>query len=239
MATPDVIDAMHRNITIMTGTGAAVALLGFSSYFMSYEYKDFDRVELQGQDRMEKTYSQRKKISLIIRVIAGFFYISGIVLITLGICLWRDEREEQAQAIPSLIQQIRNADAQPSVNEPAILAGLSSAVLLAGAVMGALHFHKHEDYGWIGATLYAAGWLAQSFAAAMNNKSINSLKANRLAWTLPGAAGIVLGSFILPWQLHENYVSGPAHVVHALGLVAFTIGTAYVTDPPQLESSST
>jgi hypothetical protein len=135
-----------------------------------------------------------------------------------------------------LIQQIRNHDAQPKLNEPAILSGISSAIILLGVIESVRHFHKTEDFGWIGSSLYAAGWLGQAFAAAMNNKSVSSLKTQRLAWTLPGAAAIIGGTFLIPWQLQHNYVSGPGWSVAALGYTAFTIGTAYVTNPPQLET---
>jgi hypothetical protein len=236
MATPDQIDAMHRNITILTGTGSAAALVGMASYFMSYEYKDFDRINVQGQDRMEVAFKRRRKVAQVILVIAIIIYVAGLVLIASGISFYRDEREEQAESIPSLIQQIRNADAQPSTNEPAILAGISTAIILAGMIQGAREFNKTEQFGWIGSTIYAAGWLGNAFAASMNNKSISSIKGNRLAWTLPGAAAIVAGTFIVPWQLHHNYISGPGWPVAALGYVAFTVGTSYVTDPPQIES---
>ena len=236
MATSDQIDAAHRNITILTGTGSAAALLGMSSYFMAYEYKDFDRIGVQGQDNMDREFQKRKKTALIVLVLAGLVYVTGLVCLTLGVSLYRTEREEQGTSIPVLIQQIRNTDAQPKLNEPAILSGISSAIILLGVIESARHFHKTEDFGWIGSTLYAAGWLGQAFAAAMNNKSINSLVDHRLAWTLPGAAAIVGGTYLIPWQLQNNYISGPGWPISALGYVALTIGTAYVTDPPQLES---
>ena len=232
MALPDKIDAFHRDISLMTGLGSAVALLGMSSYMMSYEYKDFDRVQLQGQDRMEATYFRRKRVSVAIMAVAAFFYVAGIVLLTLGVTLYPDEREEVATNIPGQIMQIRSQAAQPSVNEPAILSGVSAAVTVAGIGYGAYVFNATENWGWVGSALYTAGWIGQAFAAAMNNKSIESLVANRLAWTLSGAAVISAGTLIFPWQLHNNYISGPAWPVTALGYVAFVIGTSYLTPAP-------
>lgn len=213
--------------------------MGMASYFMAYEYQDFTRVDNQGQDRMEVAFNKRRRYSKIVTVLASIVYMAGIVLIALGISLYRNERQEQAQSISGLIQQNRNITAQPKTNEVAILAGVSTAVLAAGMVKSAFDFNKTEQLGWIGSSLYAAGWLGNAFAAAMNNKSISSVNANRLAWTLPGAASIVAGTFLVPWQLHHTYVSGPGWPVAALGYAAFTVGTAYVTNPPQLETSNT
>lgn len=236
MATPDHIDAVHQNIAILTGTGSAAALVGMASYFMSYEYKDFDRINVQGQDRMEVAFKRRRKVSQAVMIIAIIIYVAGLVLLALGISLYRNEREEQAQSISGLIQQNRNTAAEPNTNEPAILAGISTAVILAGMIQSAREFNKTEQFGWIGSSIYTAGWLGNAFAASMNNKSINSIKANRLAWTLPGSAAIVAGSFIIPWQLSHNYISGPGWPIAALGYAAFSIGTSYVTNAPQLES---
>lgn len=232
MALPDKIDAFHRDISLLTGLGSAVALLGMSSYMMSYEYRDFDRVHLQGQDRMEEAYFYRRKVSWVIMILAAFFYVSGIVLLTLGITLYPDEREEVATNIPGQISQIRSKNAQPSLNEPAILAGISAALIVGGIGYGAYVFDKTENWGWVGSAVYSAGWIGQAFAAAMNNKSIESLVANRLAWTLPGAAVVVAGTMIFPWQLQNNYISGPAWPLTALGYMAFIIGTSYLTPAP-------
>lgn len=232
MALPDKIDAFHRDIAMMTGLGSAVALLGLSSYMMSYEYQDFDRVTLQGQDRMEATYFRRRKVSLIIMVLAAFFYVAGVVLITLGITLYPNEREEVATNIPGQITQLRATAAQPAINEPAILAGLSTGLIVGGLGYGAYVFNRTENWGWVGSALYSAGWIGQAFAASMNNKSIESLVPNRLAWTLPGASVIILGTMVFPWQLENNYISGPAWPLTALGYLAFVVGTSYLTPAP-------
>jgi len=232
MALPDKIDSFHRDISLLTGLGSAVALLGLSSYMMSYEYQDFDRVNLQGQDRMEEVYFKRRKVSLAIMILAAFFYVAGIVLITLGITLYPTEREEIASNIPGQITQLRSVAAQPDLNEPAILAGLSAALIVGGLGYSGYVFHQTENWGWVGSAVFSAGWVGQSFAAAMNNKSIESLVANRLAWTLSGAAVIIAGTMIFPWQLENNYISGPAWPLTALGYLAFTIGTSYLTPAP-------
>lgn len=232
MALPDKIDSFHRDISMMTGIGSAAALLGMSSYMMSYEYKDFDRVKLQGSDRMDEVFSKRQRVSLVIMIIAAFFYVAGVVLITLGISLYPTEREEIASSIPGQISQLRSMNAQPSVNEPAILAGISAALIVGAMAYGAYVFNKTENWGWIASSLYAAGWIGLSFAAAMNNKSIESLVTNRIAWTLSGGLVVVAGTLIFPWQLENNYISGPAWPLCGLGYAAFTIGTSYLTSAP-------
>ena len=103
-------------------------------------------------------------------------------------------------------------------------------------IQSAREFNMTEQFGWIGSSIYAAGWIGNAFAASMGNKSISSVKSNRLAWTLPGAAAIVTGTFLVPWSIHHNYVSNPGWPIAGLGYVAFTVGTAYVSNAPQLES---
>ncbi len=232
MALPDKIDSFHRDISMMTGIGAASALLAMSSYMMSYEYQDFDRVHINGQDRMEETFHKRRRTSIIIMAIAAFFYVAGIVLITLGITLYPDEREEVATNIPGQISQLRVQAAQPDINEPAILAGISAALIVGGIGYGAYVFNKTENWGWIGSSIYSVGWIGMAFAGSMNNKSIESLVANRLAWNLPGAAAVIAGTMIFPWQLSENYVSGPAWPIQALGLLAVVVGCSYLQPAP-------
>ena len=232
MALPDKIDSIHRNIAMFTGFGSAAALLGMSSYFMAYEYQDFDRLDIGRTERMEDILDKRRRFSIVIMLLSAFIYVAGMVCITLGITLYPTEREEIATNSPGQIQQIQNVAAQPSVNEPAILSGLCSALTLAGMGYGFYNFMKREDFGWVSMSIYSVGWIGNSFAASMNNKSINSLVANRLAWTLPGAALIIAGTAMFPWQLHETYISGPSWPLCALGYVFFSIGTSYLTPAP-------
>jgi hypothetical protein len=233
MALPDKIDGFHRDISVLTALGSAISLIGMSSFMMSYEYKDFERVQIQGHDRMEEVFNRRRKTSIWIMAVCAILYVAGIVLITLGVSLYPSEREELASSIPGQISQIRNNNAQPETNESAILSAISSAIIVAGMGYGTYTFNKTEDWGWIASGIYGVGWIGQSFAAAMNNKSIDSLVMNRLAWTLPGAAAILFGTVIFPWQLEHNYISGPAWPISALGYAAFTIGTSYLTTAPE------
>lgn len=236
MAQADQLYAVHKDVVTMAATGAAVALLSTSTYFMTYEYKDFERVrrEDDGTSKLEAIYGRRRRIAKITLAISAFFYLCAIALICVSICLYRDEREEQATDIPGQISQLRTLAAQPSWNEVSVLASLSSGLTVAGAIQCALTFDKAEEFGWIGIILYAGGWLGNSFAASMNNKGLDSIRLSRLAWTLPGAAAIVAGTVLYPWQVDNGYISGPSWSISALGYAAFVIGTSYVTDPPQL-----
>lgn len=222
----------------MAATGAAVALVSTATYFMTYEYKDFERVrregDVNGSSKLEEIYGKRRRIAKITLALSALFYICAIALLCVSICLYRDEREEQSTAIPVQIQQLRQVAAQPSWNEVSVLASLSSALVIAGAVQCALMFDKTEEFGWIGNIIYASGWLGNAFAASMNNKGVDSIRLSRLAWTLPGAAAIVAGSVVYPWQVDNGYISGPSWPISALGYTAFVIGTSYVTDPPPI-----
>jgi len=229
---PDVIDSFHRDISIFMGSGMIASLIGLSSYLMSYEFQDFDRVGLESQNRMQENFNQRKKISIAIMSIAAFIYVSGIVLLTLGVSLYREEREEVSSSIPGIIVQIKQKAAQPDINEVAILAGIAGAVIIIGMMKSALNFQSNETWGWIGSSIYTAGWLAMAFAASMNNKSITSLVGERLAWCLPGVSLIVAGTFIIPWQLHYNYITGPGFPLQAIGYVCLWIGTSFLTPAP-------
>jgi hypothetical protein len=215
----------------MTATGSAAALLGMTTYFMSYEYKDFDRVDLQDKSKMDSTFHRRKRFAEILQIISALVYIGGIVVLVLGMSLYTEEREAKAFDIPTLFQQIREAATQPSINEAAVLASISSVVLVIGLLQCIREFHKTERFGWIGSTLYAAGWLGNGFAASLNNKSISSIEDSRLVWTLPGIAAIVAGTFMFPWQLRNNYISGPAWPLVSIGYVLFSIGNSLVVQP--------
>lgn len=238
MATEDQVECVHERTSILTAVGSVSALLGMSSYFMSYEYKDFDRMNVSNRENLNASYSSRKRNSVIIMVVAAVFYFAGIILLTLSMSLFPDERELQAFDIPSLLQQIRNETAQPGVNEAAILAGVSASIIALGMIQSAREFHKTEHFGWIGSAIYGAGWLGLAFAGAMNQKSISSLTGSRIAWTLPGAAAIVGGTFLFPWQLRHNYISGPSWPLVAIGYFIFGIGNSLVTDAPTLVSTT-
>lgn len=232
MATEDQVSLVHQNISFLSGFGAGSCYLGLASYFMAYEYRDFDRVDLRGKMRMERRYRDRSRWSKIAMTLSVLLFVGGLVLLVLGMSLYPFEKEQQAFEIPSLIQQIRNQEAEPSVNEPAILAGIASAVVLLGAYAGAREFSHTETFGWVATVLYAAGWLANGFAASMNGTSITNLDTMRIAWTIPGAVAIAAGTFMFPWQLNHNYVSGPAWPVAGIGFACFAIGSALVTDAP-------
>ena len=76
--------------------------------------------------------------------------------------------------------------------------------------------------------MYAGGWLGNGFAASMQNNSISSVYGTRLAWTLPGAATVVIGTACLPWQIRNQYASGLALPLSALGYILYTIGNSVV-----------
>ena len=227
MSVPSQTDAIHRDIVIFMGIGSVSALLGMSSYFMSHEYQDFDR-----SGKSESIFQQRKKWALAVMALSAFFYVCGIVLMTLGISLYRDEREEIASSISGIIIQTRQQAQQSSVDEPAILSSIGAALIILGMAQCCRNFAKTEEWGVIGSSIFASGWLINSFAAACNNNSLSSLRGDRLAWSLTGSAAIVAGTFMFPWMLHHNYVSGLSWAIMSLGYIAFDISTSFVVTSP-------
>jgi len=206
MATQDTVDSVHRDVYTLVSAGSIAALLGFSSYFMSFEYSDFDRVNFADQGHAETTFQRRKKLSLVVLIISAFFYVCGIVLLTVGISLYRNERTEIANSITGIITQAQQQAQQPNVNEPAILASVSAAIIILGMIQSARHFRKTESFGWLGSLIYAVGWLMFAFAGASNDNSLSSIRGDRLAFTLIGSSLVVAGTWIFPWALHPNFL---------------------------------
>lgn len=233
MAQIDQIYSIHKDIVSLCGAGTVTALVSMSSFFLSYEFKDFERIDSTTEKSdLPNVFSKRRRFSRIILIISSILYIAAIALIGVSICLYRNEREIQSTSISGQIIQIRNAAASASFNQVAILASISAAIIIAGSVQCALNFDKREEFGIIGSSIYSAGWLAMAFAASMDNNSIDSINTNRLAWTLCSSAAIVLGSLGVQWQIDNQFVSGPFWSIVALGLTGFTIGTSYVKAAP-------
>jgi hypothetical protein len=205
---------VHKNLSIISGTGGALALFGISGYFMAFDYPN--------------TGIKRKQTS---KVVAGFgilLYLIGIVLLILSVGVYRDQREDVETEISSIIQQVRKQENQPHHNEPFILASLASLIILLGLGQSLRTFHNTEKFGLVGLTVYTVGWVSNAFAASMQNNSISSINNQRLVWTLPGAIAIVLGTACLPWQIRHKYVSGVALPLSAIGYAFYTIGNAIV-----------
>jgi uncharacterized membrane protein HdeD (DUF308 family) len=231
MASSENVSSVHNNMTIYSATGSSLLLLGTSFYFMSYEYQDFDRVKLSDRSQMEVNRSKRKNKSKIIAMSAALMYIVGIILLVLSIGLYQDEKEESATSISAIIKQTRKTNNEPDTNEPVILASLAAVVIMLGIFQSVRNFNKTETFGWIGLSLFSIGWISSAFAASMQNNAISSIYGERLAWTLPGAVAIVVGTAALPWQIKHQYVSGPALSISAIGYALFTIGNVFVVKP--------
>ena len=230
MALPNQIFSVNNDVAYLVGSGSLAAVLGFSTYFMSYEYSDFDRINISDQEQMESTFQKRKKFAMTILIISAFVYVSGIVLLTVGISLYRNERENIANSITGIITQANQMASQSSINEPAILASFGAAMVLLGFFQSVRNFHKTEDFGILGSAIYAVGWLLLGFSAATDSNSLSSLDGQRLAWSLSGAALIVASTFAFPWSLHHNYISSPAYPIMCFGYLLFSIGTSFVTN---------
>lgn len=232
MASPDTLYSVHRDIITLVGPGCLSALFGMSAAVMGYEYRDINRVEAHSPTQIDSNIRRRHSWSLAVFVIGTFLYIAGLVLISTGIGLYRQEREEIADSISGIIRQTRRFEAQPETNEVAILTGVASALILMGAVQSAIHFYKTESFGALGASIFGAGWLLNAFSAACNDVTLSSLRTDRLIWSLCGAGAIVGGTFMLPFSIHHAYVGSPAWAIMALGYVSFAVSTSFIVSSP-------
>jgi uncharacterized membrane protein HdeD (DUF308 family) len=220
--------SIHNTIGIYCATGCAVSLLSTSLYFFSRQYQDFERVKINDRSIMDSEKQKRKKLSNYLIVVAIIMFITGLVLIVLSIGLYRDEKEENSTTISGMILQARAAENQPSTNEPIILAAIAAAVILAGTFQCCRNFSKTSSFGVIGMFLFAGGWLAEAFAGSMHTNSISSIQGDRLKWTIPGAFGICLGTFLIPYEYKHEYVAGLSMPIAALGYVCYTVGNNLV-----------
>jgi len=218
MASKDKISAIHNNVAALTAGGSVGLLAGMSSYFLGEEY-----MQKNGPNNLTKS----------IEWISVFFVIGSLITIVLALSFYRDEREELAEDIPSSIHQVRRQNSQPDINEPALLAALSTVILFAGAVQSLRHkkTKNEQAFGWLGPLMYAVGWVGNAYAAATPDYDLSHVQVERLQWTMPGAVAIVSGSLILLWQEREHYISGPAWPLTTLGLVMFGIGNSRVEKP--------
>jgi len=227
-ATMSEVFSVHTDVSSLMTAGGFSTMVGLSAYLMSYEAQDCTRVGLTNQTGLVSRLETRRKWTLAVMIVSAFFYAAGIVLLALGISLFRDERSLIADTISGLIIQQQEQAADSTINEPAIMAGLAAAVILLGSVQSVLHFNKHEEWGWLGSLIYATGWILAAVAAATNNNSISSIRTDRLVWALVGASLIVGGTYMIPWALHHRYISSPAYALMAFGFFSFSISTSLV-----------
>lgn len=228
MATADQLEYIHRNIAWWVGPGAAASILGLSSYFMTIEYKDLRRVDTSNiGTSLRRVFQRRHRWAMIVAVVSLFVYLVGTTLLTLGISFHRNERQTVPQSVAEQLELYRDQQNQPSLNEPALLSGAASLLIVSGLMMALRQFRQNGRLGWPGALVYGGGWLMQAFAAATETNRINSVNMQRFGWTLPGSAAIVLGTYMIPWQLEHNYISGPAWPLISMGYLSLSLGTAF------------
>lgn len=218
MATKDKLSAVHNDLAAWSAGGSVGLLLSMSSYFLGEEYS---------------RKHQKNTLSQIVEGVSLILFMGSLAVLVIALSFHRDEKEELGESIPDLIAQVRRKNAQPDWNEPALLASLSSLVLLVGAAESLRH-KKTENaaaFGWIGPLLYSVGWIGNAYAAATPDQDLSHVRTSRLKWTMPGAAAIVSGSLMLLWQERENYINGPAWPLTTVGLLLFSIGNSMVEKP--------
>jgi len=169
---------------------------------------------------------------LTILIIACFFYVAGIVLMTLGVSLYHNEKEELSTSISGIIVQQAQLAAQPSVNESSIMASFAAVLIIFGLAKMLWQFKTTENWDWIGTSVYTAGWILFAFPAAMNNNGVNSLATERIAWTIPGIVLIIASTIMFPFFLRKHYISSPTFILMALGFYLLDIGISLVLTAP-------
>ncbi len=218
-ATTSDVFSVHNDVSSLMTAGGFSTLVGLSTYLLTYK---------PNQTGVVSQLETRRKWTICVMIVSAFFYVAGLVLLTLGISLFRDERSLISDTISGIILQQQEKASETDINEPAIMSSLAAAVILLGSIQSALHFHKTGDFGWLGSLVYATGWILAAIAAATNNNSISSIRADRLAWALVGASLVVGGTFMIPWAVHHQYISSPAYVLMAFGFFSFSISTSLV-----------
>jgi len=220
-STVDHVEAVHQNVALLGGPGALCLAAGFSG-FMSAHYHDPPVVH-------------RTRYRAVLATVA-LLCLTGVILTVLSIAFYRGsgERERMGEDITTHIHQVKNMEKQPAANEPAVLAIVSSLVLIFGAALGVREFEKSRKWGWHGSTLYAMGWLGNAFAGAMRDKSVESLERKRLAWTLPGATAIIVGTFAAPYEIRHRRIGGLSATMVTTGALAFHVGNALVSRPLEI-----
>lgn len=229
MATVDQVSSVHNSLATYSATGSIAALFGLSTYFMSEEYKHYERYDMTKGKAISDLASERERGAKMIWMLSIFFFLSGLVLVALSMSLFQQEKEHLPTDIPSLLSQTQTHARDPDVNEVATLAGVSMGLVAIGAWYMSRSFTTRKEWGYIGPAIYSAGWIIAAFTAACLTKALSSFDENRLAWTLPGVAAIIFGTLYMPTQMKHQYSSGPLLVLTMLGFTGFTIGNSYVS----------
>lgn len=222
MATREKTSLVHHHTLGWVVGGASAVMVGTLCYFTA-----------QQRPALLSTPRQRR----LLLTAAAFLYTTGIACIVAGLSLYPHEREELANDIPSLIQQVRNENAAPDLHEGAILASLSGAAVLAGAAWSAWQRHRLKRWDLAGVAAFAAGWIGLAFAASVERTSATQIDELRVAWTLPGVLCVILGSLMFPRQEQAGWVSGPAWPFLFLGFSLYTVGATLVRAPTPFDAS--
>ena len=73
------------------------------------------------------------------------------------------------------------------------------------------------------------GWLGMAVAGSANYKSLDTIDAVRLRWTIPGAVLIMIGISLMALQVEKGYAGGPAWIVTSAGFASWSVGNSMVT----------
>lgn len=218
MATSLNTQTLHTKLGILSGIGGLLSLIGTSTFFIA-------------DDFLKQTKKYITFVSIVI-------YMAGLIMIVLSIGLYRDEKVIiRTKNISEMILHLKannivldseNDVSSSFVNKPVLLSSLSTLSILVGVLLLLKQFKSLKTTNWLGVLLYSCGWISNAFAASMDTNSFSSVSKKRLVWTLPGSIAIIIGSFLLPWQIEKSFVSGPSLSLSTIGYGLFTIGTIVV-----------
>jgi hypothetical protein len=159
----------------------------------------------------------------LIQVIAALFYLAGFILVVLSIAMFREEKEALSSQVAVIIRNTATRNAQPATDQPTIIASLASVCILIGTVFVIMGNPLSEKLiNWLGIALVSLGWAGNAFAASMSNNAASSVQNERLAFTLPAAFLVVLGSVAYLYECSTGLVFA------GLGALLFAFGDASV-----------
>lgn len=220
MATSDRTFTLHQNLALYGGLGTISTLFGTSLFYMSHEFEQDSRGDAVREVKHE--VGQR------MRIVAFFLFVTGMVLWGLAVSLHSNEKEQKATTTTALLAQIRAEKAQPDIDEHAAFAATGIGLVALGSIIMAYHYPKHMPNVYKAGVIVALGWYMAAIGASSHRKALDTIEERRLAWNLPGATLLILGSLVLPYQIKHGYAAGPALFLSVLGGSMLTLGTSLV-----------
>lgn len=237
--TRDKFIGIHENIILLSAFGSLLNIFGMMLYFFLLEFKDFKKIQnIKNYEMMKYDFLQRQQMFKIFIFISAIICLGGIAMVSLSSSLYSNEKEEIGSDISTLVLQTKTHQNLSDTNQVSIMVSIAACLIGLGLLKGGHDYEKNQSFGWLSSSMYSIGWILMCFGSSTDNHELSSINPNRFAWILPGVASIVSGTFLLPWQYRNEYVSGPSWILILLGFICFNIGNSYVKEASSSSSSS-